>query len=202
MTIRVVLANDQALVRGALAALLSLEEGIDVVGQTGRGEELVRLVEELHPDAALVDIEMPGMDGIEATRQIAAAHPEVACLIVTTFGRPGYLQRALDAGARGFVVKETPAEQLADMVRAVHAGQRVIDPALATEALFSGANPLTEREREILRLALDGGTVADIAAQVYLSEGTVRNHLSAAIGKMGVRTRAEAARAAHDLGWL
>ncbi|MEW6893537.1 response regulator transcription factor [Trueperella pyogenes] len=202
MTIRVVLADDQALVRGALAALLSLEEGIDVVGQAGRGEELVRLVEELHPDVALVDIEMPGMDGIEATRQIAAAHPEVACLIVTTFGRPGYLQRALDAGARGFVVKETPAEQLADMVRAVHAGQRVIDPALATEALFSGANPLTEREREILRLALDGGTVADIAAQVYLSEGTVRNHLSAAIGKMGVRTRAEAARAARDLGWL
>ncbi|MGV4376092.1 response regulator transcription factor [Trueperella pyogenes] len=202
MTIRVVLADDQALVRGALAALLSLEEGIDVVGQAGRGEELVRLVEELHPDVALVDIEMPGMDGIEATRQIAAAHPEVACLIVTTFGRPGYLQRALDAGARGFVVKETPAEQLADMVRAVHAGQRVIDPALATEALFSGANPLTEREREILRLALDGGTVADIAARVYLSEGTVRNHLSAAIGKMGVRTRAKAARAARDLGWL
>ncbi|MEW6899014.1 response regulator transcription factor [Trueperella pyogenes] len=202
MTIRVVLADDQALVRGALAALLSLEEGIDVVGQTGRGEELVRLVEELHPDVALVDIEMPGMDGIEATRQIAAAHPEVACLIVTTFGRPGYLQRALDAGARGFVVKETPAEQLADMVRAVHAGQRVIDPVLATEALFSGANPLTEREREILRLALDGGTVADIAARVYLSEGTVRNHLSAAIGKMGVRTRAKAARAARDLGWL
>lgn len=202
MTIRVVLADDQALVRGALAALLSLEEGIDVVGQAGRGEELVRLVEELHPDVALVDIEMPGMDGIEATGQIAAAHPEVACLIVTTFGRPGYLQRALDAGARGFVVKETPAEQLADMVRAVHAGQRVIDPALATEALFSGANPLTEREREILRLALDGGTVADIAARVYLSEGTVRNHLSAAIGKMGVRTRAEAARAARDLGWL
>lgn len=202
MTIRVVLADDQALVRGALAALLSLEEGIDVVGQTGRGEELVRLVEELHPDVALVDIEMPGMDGIEATRQIAAALPQVACLIVTTFGRPGYLQRALDAGARGFVVKETPAEQLADMVRAVHAGQRVIDPALATEALFSGANPLTEREREILRLALDGGTVADIAARVYLSEGTVRNHLSAAIGKMGVRTRAEAARAARDLGWL
>ncbi|MEW6933860.1 response regulator transcription factor [Trueperella pyogenes] len=202
MTIRVVLADDQALVRGALAALLSLEEGIDVVGQAGRGEELVRLVEELRPDVALVDIEMPGMDGIEATRQIAAAHPEVACLIVTTFGRPGYLQRALDAGARGFVVKETPAEQLADMVRAVHAGQRVIDPALATEALFSGANPLTEREREILRLALNGGTVADIAARVYLSEGTVRNHLSAAIGKMGVRTRAEAARAARDLGWL
>ncbi|MGV4325522.1 response regulator transcription factor [Trueperella pyogenes] len=202
MTIRVVLADDQALVRGALAALLSLEEGIDVVGQTGRGEELVRLVEELRPDVVLVDIEMPGMDGIEATGQIAAAHPEVACLIVTTFGRPGYLQRALDAGARGFVVKETPAEQLADMVRAVHAGQRVIDPALATEALFSGANPLTEREREILRLALNGGTVADIAARVYLSEGTVRNHLSAAIGKMGVRTRAEAARAARDLGWL
>lgn len=200
--IRVVLADDQALVRGALAALLSLEDGIEVVGEAGDGEELVALVGKVAPDVALVDIEMPGMDGIEATRQIAGRWPEVKCLVVTTFGRPGYLQRALEAGARGFVVKETPAEQLADMVRAVHAGKRVIDPALATESLFSGANPLTTREREILRITLEGGKVADIAGRVHLSKGTVRNHLSSAIGKMGVTTRSEAARAAQDQGWL
>ncbi|MDV6239279.1 response regulator transcription factor [Trueperella bernardiae] len=200
--IRVVLADDQALVRGALAALLSLEDGIEVVGEAGDGEELVALVGKVAPDVALVDIEMPGMDGIEATRQIAGRWPEVKCLVVTTFGRPGYLRRALEAGARGFVVKETPAEQLADMVRGVHAGKRVIDPALATESLFSGANPLTAREREILRIALEGGKVADIAGRVHLSKGTVRNHLSSAIGKMGVTTRSEAARAAQDQGWL
>lgn len=138
MTIRVVLADDQALVRGALAALLSLEDGIEVVGQAGCGEELVALVEKTAPDVVLVDIEMPGMDGFEATRQISAAWPEIKCLVVTTFGRPGYLQRALEAGASGFVVKETPADQLANMVRDVHAGKRVIDPALATESLFPG----------------------------------------------------------------
>lgn len=202
MTIRVVLADDQALVRGALAALLSLEDEIEVVGQAGRGEELVALVEKTAPDVVLVDIEMPGMDGFEATRQISAAWPQVKCLVVTTFGRPGYLQRALEAGASGFVVKETPADQLAIMVRDVHAGKRVIDPALATESLFSGPDPLTLREREILRIALEGGKVADIARRVHLSEGTVRNHLSCAIGKMGVSTRVEAARFALDQGWL
>ncbi|VEI13404.1 response regulator transcription factor [Trueperella bialowiezensis] len=200
--IRVVLADDQALVRGALAALLSLEDGIHVVGEAGRGDELVDLVRERRPDVALIDIEMPGLDGIAATEQIVAECPEVACLIVTTFGRPGYLQRALEAGARGFIVKETPAEQLADAVRQVHAGQRVVDPSLAAESLFSGANPLTAREREVLTLALEGGRVSDIARAVYLSEGTVRNHLSSAIGKMGAETRVEAARRANDLGWL
>lgn len=200
--IRVVLADDQALVRGALVALLSLEEGIDVVGQAGRGDELVALVGELRPDVALIDIEMPGLDGISATARITAAHPQVACLIVTTFGRPGYLQRALAAGARGFIVKETPADELAQAVRDVHAGKNVVDPALAMESVFSGANPLTGRERDVLRLALDGGRVAEIAAKLYLSEGTVRNHLSSAIGKMGVETRGEAARRAHELGWL
>lgn len=200
--IRVVLADDQALVRGALAALLSLEEGIEVVGEAGRGDELVTLVDTVRPDVALIDIEMPGMDGIAATEAITAAHPEVACLIVTTFGRPGYLQRALEAGTRGFVVKETPADQLANTVRAVHAGKRIIDPALAAESLFTGTNPLTAREREVLRVALKGGQISDIAAHVHLSEGTVRNHLSSAIGKLGVHTRAEAAQAARDLGWL
>lgn len=201
-TIRVVLADDQALVRGALAALLSLEEGIAVVGEAGRGDELVELVRKTRPDIALIDIEMPGLDGIAATKQITAACPEVACLIVTTFGRPGYLQRALGAGARGFIVKETPAEQLADAVRSVHAGQRVVDPALAAESLFSGANPLTDREREVLTLALEGGRILDIARAVHLSAGTVRNHLSSAIGKMGAETRVEAARRANELGWL
>lgn len=200
--IRVVLADDQALVRGALAALLSLEDGIDVVGEAGRGDELVTLVDEVRPDVALVDIEMPGLDGIAATAQITAAHPDVACLIVTTFGRPGYLQRALEAGARGFIVKETPADELAQAVRDVHAGKKVVDPALATESLFSGANPLTDREREVLKLALSGKRVADIAAKIYLSEGTVRNHLSSAIGKLGVDTRGEAAWRAQELGWL
>lgn len=200
--IRVVLADDQALVRGALVALLSLEEGIDVVGQAGRGDELVALVGELRPDVALIDIEMPGLDGISATARITAAHPQVACLIVTTFGRPGYLQRALAAGARGFIVKETPADELAQAVRDVHAGKNVVDPTLAMESVFSGANPLTDRERDVLRLALGGGRVAEIAAKLYLSEGTVRNHLSSAIRKMGVETRGEAARRAHELGWL
>lgn len=200
--IRVVLADDQALVRGALVALLSLEEGIDVVGQAGRGDELVALVDEVRPDVALIDIEMPGLDGISATARITAAHPQVACLIVTTFGRPGYLQRALAAGARGFIVKETPADELAQAVRDVHAGKNVVDPTLAMESVFSGANPLTDRERDVLRLALGGGRVAEIAAKLYLSEGTVRNHLSSAIGKMGVETRGEAARRAHELGWL
>lgn len=200
--IRVVLADDQALVRGALVALLSLEEGIDVVGQAGRGDELVALVDEVLPDVALIDIEMPGLDGISATARITAAHPQVACLIVTTFGRPGYLQRALAAGARGFIVKETPADELAQAVRDVHAGKNVVDPTLAMESVFSGANPLTDRERDVLRLALGGGRVAEIAAKLYLSEGTVRNHLSSAIRKMGVETRGEAARRAHELGWL
>lgn len=200
--IRVVLADDQALVRGALVALLSLEEGIDVVGQAGRGDELVALVDEVRPDVALIDIEMPGLDGISATARITAAHPQVACLIVTTFGRPGYLQRALAAGARGFIVKETPADELAQAVRDVHAGKNVVDPTLAMESVFSGANPLTDRERDVLRLALGGGRVAEIAAKLYLSEGTVRNHLSSAIRKMGVETRGEAARRAHELGWL
>ncbi|MFY9263454.1 MAG: response regulator transcription factor [Actinomycetaceae bacterium] len=200
--IRVLLADDQAMVRGALAALLNLEKDMDVVAQVGRGDEVLRAVEKYQPDIAVVDIEMPGLDGIEATAQITQGGFPTRVLIVTTFGRPGYLKRALDAGASGFIVKETPADELAKAVRTVHAGGRVVDPALATTALFEGNNPLTDRERELLRIALEGVTVADIAAEVFLSEGTVRNLLSSAIAKTGARTRNEAARIAQENGWL
>jgi two-component system response regulator DesR len=183
--IRLLLADDQALVRGAMASLLGLEPDLEVVAEVGRGDEVVAAAREARPDVALLDVEMPGLDGIGAT-----------------FGRPGYLRHALEAGASGFVVKDTPARQLADAVRRVHAGLRVVDPALAAESLAAGSSPLTSRETDVLRAARDGGTVADLAAALHLSEGTVRNHLSAAIGKTGARTRAEAVRLAEDAGWL
>ncbi|WP_067697124.1 response regulator transcription factor [Nocardia jejuensis] len=200
--IKLLLADDQALVRGALAALLSLEPDLDVVAEVGRGDEVLDAVARTGPDVALLDVEMPGLDGISAAEQLHAAHPEVRILMVTTFGRPGYLRRAIDAGASGFVVKDTPARDLADAVRRVHMGLRVVDPALATETLTAGTSPLTTREREVLAAAVDGATAGAIAAQLHLSEGTVRNHLSSAIGKTGTRTRAEAVRAAERLGWL
>jgi two-component system, NarL family, response regulator DesR len=201
-TIRVLLADDQALVRGALAALLALESDLEVVAEVGRGDEVVTRARESRADVCLLDIEMPGLDGIAAAAAVRDQLPGVRTLIVTTFGRPGYLRRALEAGASGFVVKDTPARQLADAVRKVHAGLRVVDPSLATESLIDGANPLTEREREVLVVALGGRTVAAIAAVVHLSAGTVRNHLSSAIGKTGTSTRAEAARVAQERGWL
>ncbi|GAB3052325.1 response regulator [Monashia sp. NPDC004114] len=201
-TIRVLLADDQALVRGALAALLALESDLEVVAEVGRGDEVVARARESRADVCLLDIEMPGLDGIAAAAAVRDSLPGVRSLIVTTFGRPGYLRRALEAGASGFVVKDTPARQLADAVRKVHAGLRVVDPSLATESLVEGANPLTEREREVLLVALQGGTVASIATVVHLSPGTVRNHLSSAIGKTGTSTRAEAARVAQNRGWL
>ncbi|MGW4355775.1 response regulator [Nocardia sp. NPDC004582] len=200
--IKLLLADDQALVRGALAALLSLEPDLDVVAEVGRGDEVLAAVERTAPDVALLDVEMPGLDGISAAAQLHAAHPGVRILMVTTFGRPGYLRRAIDAGASGFVVKDTPARELADAVRRVHLGLRVVDPALATETLTAGTSPLTAREREVLAAAADGATAGAIAKRLHLSEGTVRNHLSAAIGKTGTRTRAEAVRAAERLGWL
>jgi two-component system response regulator DesR len=200
--IKVLLADDQALVRGALAALLALESDLEVVAEVGRGDEVVPRARASRADVCLLDIEMPGLDGIATARAVRDALPGVRTLIVTTFGRPGYLRRALEAGASGFVVKDTPARQLADAVRKVHAGLRVVDPTLATESLVEGANPLTERERDVLRVALRGGTVANIATLVHLSPGTVRNHLSSAIGKTGTSTRAEAARFAQDRGWL
>ncbi len=200
--IRILLADDQALVRGALAALLDLEADIEVVAQVGRGDEVVAAARSSAAQVCLLDIEMPGLTGLEAAERLRAELPEVRSLIVTTFGRPGYVRRALDAGAAGFLVKDTPARELADAVRRVHAGLRVVDPALATESLMSGPSPLTAREAEILLLALDGSPVAVIAARAHLSVGTVRNHLSAAIGKTGASTRAEAARLAQSNGWI
>lgn len=202
MTIRLLLADDQALVRGALAALLDLESDLEVVAEVGSGDAVVPAALEHRPDVALLDVEMPGMDGITATAALLDAVPSCRVLIVTTFGRPGFLRRALKSGASGFVVKDTPATQLADAVRRVHAGLRVVDPALATDSLVSGESPLSPRETEVLLAARDGASVADIARRLFLSPGTVRNHLSAAIGKTGAANRAEAAIMAERNGWL
>jgi len=202
MTVRVLVADDQEIVRTGLAMILDAHHDIEVVAQAADGRTAVALARQLRPDVCLLDIEMPGVDGIAAAAAVRDALPGVRTLVVTTFGRPGYLRRALEAGASGFVVKDTPARQLAEAVRRVHAGLRVVDPSLATESLVDGANPLTEREREVLGVALRGGTVAAIAGVVHLSPGTVRNHLSAAIGKTGTSTRAEAARVAQERGWL
>lgn len=202
MTIRLLLADDQALVRGALATLLDLEADMLVVAEVGNGDDVVGAAQAHKPDVALLDVEMPGLDGIAATAALHDAMPDVRVLIVTTFGRPGFLRRALQAGASGFVVKDTPARQLAEAVRRVHAGLRVVDPALAADSLAGGESPLTARETEVLVAARGGGSVADIARQVMLSEGTVRNHLSSAIGKTMARNRADAVRIADEYGWL
>lgn len=200
--IRLVIADDQTMLRGALAALLELEADLTVVGLAGDGAEAMDVVAQTTPDVCLMDIQMPGTDGIAATKAIRAASAGTRVLIVTTFARPGYLRAALEAGASGFVVKDAPAEQLADAVRRVHAGLRVVDPALAEASLFEGANPLSERERQVLRLAADGRTAVEIASEVFLSAGTVRNNLSAAIGKVGAANRAQAVRIAQDKGWI
>ena len=200
--IRLLLAEDQAMVRGALVALLRLEGDLEVVAEVGRGDEVVPAALEAHPDVALLDIEMPGVDGLVATAQLRSAVPGCRVLILTTFGRPGYLRRAMEAGASGFVLKDAPATELAAAIRRVALGQRVVDPALAVAALSEGANPLSERERQALALAAERGTVAEIAQRLVLSEGTVRNHLSSAIQKVGARNRAEAARIAAAKGWL
>ncbi|WP_284984030.1 response regulator transcription factor [Arthrobacter sp. efr-133-TYG-118] len=202
MSIRLVIADDQALVRGALAALLGLEQDIEVVAELGDGTGVAAAVVEHSADVAMLDVEMPGLDGISAAAAVRRAAPSCRVLMVTTFGRPGYLKRAMQAGASGFVVKDTPARQLAEAVRRVHQGLRVVDPVLAAESLTAGDSPLTEREGEVLKAASDGGTVADIAKSTMLSEGTVRNYLSAAMAKTGGRTRAEAVRIAEDNGWL
>ena len=202
MVIRVLLADDQALVRGAMGALLDLEPDIEVVAQTGRGDEVVAAARESGADVCLLDIQMPGIDGVEAARQVRDQLPGVRVVMVTTFDRPGYLRRALDAGAVGFVVKTTPAARLAEAVRRAHAGLRTVDPQLANDLLFSGPNPLTAREQEVLRLARDGEPVVRLARKLFLSPGTVRNHLSSAIGKTGAANRVEAARIATERGWL
>ncbi|HET6689496.1 MAG TPA: response regulator transcription factor [Miltoncostaeaceae bacterium] len=202
MSIRLLLADDQALVRQALAALLELEDDFEVVAEVGRGDEVVAAARRAAPDVALLDIEMPGLDGLAAATALGRELPGVRVIILTTFGRPGHLRRAMESGALGFVVKDAPAEQLADAVRRVAAGGRVVDPALAAATLAGGPSPLTGRERDVLVAARGGATVADIAKALFLSEGTVRNYLSAAIAKTGVRNRIEAIRVADDRGWL
>ena len=202
MVIRVLLADDQALVRGAMGALLDLEPDIEVVVEAGRGDEVVAAARDSGADVCLLDIQMPGVDGVEAARQVRDQLPGVRVVMVTTFDRPGYLRRALDAGAVGFVVKTTPAARLAEVVRRAHAGLRTVDPQLANDLLFSGPNPLTTREQEVLSLARGGEPVARLARKLFLSPGTVRNHLSSAIGKTGAANRVEAARIATERGWL
>lgn len=200
--IRLLLADDQALVRGAIAALLELEPDLHVVAQVGRGDDVLDAVRTSNAQVALLDVEMPGMDGLAVARQLRQQHPQCRSLIVTTFGRPGYLRRAMEAGASGFVVKDTPASQLANAVRRVANGLKVVDPALAAESLASGTSPLTDRETEVLRVVQRGGSVTDIARELHLSAGTVRNHLSSAIGKTGARNRSDAAAVAAEQGWL
>ena len=200
--IRLLLAEDQAMVRGALATLLSLEPDLEVVAQVDRGDAVLEAVRRTQPDVAVLDIEMPGRDGLAAAAELAAAGAGCRVLIVTTFGRSGYLRRALAAGAAGFLLKDAPATDLAAAIRRVHAGERVVDPGLATAALAEGESPLTARERDVLDAARTQATVADIAATLFLSPGTVRNYLSSAMQKLGASTRAEAVRIAQERGWL
>jgi two-component system, NarL family, response regulator DesR len=197
--IRVVVAEDQAMVLGALAALLGMEPDIRVVAQVRNGAEALRAVSEHSPDVLITDIEMPEMTGLDLARALKGQPVKV--VVVTTFARPGYLRRALDAGAVGYLLKDSPARDLAGAVRRVHAGQRVIDAELAAEAIGE-ADPLTDRERQVLRLAADGATSEDIARRLVLSEGTVRNYLSEAIGKLGAVNRVDASRIARQKGWL
>jgi two-component system response regulator DesR len=200
--IRILLAEDQDMVRGALAALLGLERDMEVVAQVDRGDQVVAAALAARPDVALLDIEMPGLDGLDAAAALRTALPGCKVLILTTFGRPGYLARAMRAGVSGFLVKDAPAAELATAIRRALQGGRIIDPGLAAAALTTGANPLTRRECEVLRASANGDTVADIAAALQLSEGTVRNYLSTAIAKTGARNRVEAARLAAAQGWL
>ncbi|MFJ8432239.1 response regulator [Kitasatospora sp. NPDC094019] len=201
-SVRVLLAEDQGMVREALAALLGLEGDIDVVAQVGRGDEVVDAAVAHDVQVAVLDIEMPGMTGIEAAALLRRQRPQTKVVIATTFGRPGYLRRAMEAGADAFLVKDAPAAELAEAIRRVLRGERVIDPVLAAAALAEGANPLTARERDVLAAAADGAVNADIAGRLHLSEGTVRNYLSMAIQKTEARNRAEAVRIAREKGWL
>ncbi len=200
--IRILLAEDQTMMRGALRTLLSLEEDMTVVAEVERGDRVVEVALATRPDVALLDIEMPGVDGIEAAAALHAALPGCRSVILTTFGRPGYLRRAMEQGVEGFLLKDSPIEGLAEALRRIIAGQRVVDPGLAAAAWGEGKSPLTEREREILVASQNGAGVATIANQLWLTEGTVRNYLSGAIQKLGVRNRIEAARLAEEKGWL
>lgn len=201
--IRIVVADDQALVRGALAALLALEGDIEVAGTAGTGAEAIALVKkDPAVDVVLMDVEMPDVDGLKACEEIRKLRPQTRVLMVSTFGRPGYVRRAFNAGASGFVVKDAPSDELADYVRKVVRGQQVVDPQLAVESLTAGQNPLTEREIEVLREVEKGGSIDDIADTLSLSSGTVRNHVSSIMGKTGARNRADAASTARANGWL
>lgn len=200
--IRVLLAEDQGMVRGALAALLQLEEDIEIVAEVARGDEVLALALETRPDVALLDIEMPGNSGLVAAQALSEQLPSCRIVILTTFGRSGYLRRAMESGAAAFLLKDAPAADLAVAIRRVMAGERVVDPELALAALSEGENPLTPREQEVLVATLSGASVAELAARLVVSEGTVRNHLSEAIQKMGAQNRFEAARRAQEKGWI
>jgi two-component system, NarL family, response regulator DesR len=202
MTVRVLLAEDQAMVRGALSALLDLEEDVEIVAEVSRGDEVVPAALETLPDVALLDIEMPGGDGLGAAAALKEHLPSCRVVILTTFGRAGYLRRAMASGAVGFLLKDSPASELASALRRVMSGERVVDPGLAAAALSEGESPLTARERDVLLASANGATIEDIARKLYLSEGTVRNYLSTAIKKLEARNRVEAARLAERKGWL
>lgn len=202
MSVRVLLAEDQAMVRGALAALLALEKDVEIVAEAARGDEVVPAALEALPDVALLDIEMPGGDGLSAAAALKERLPSCRVIILTTFGRTGYLRRAMESGASGFLLKDAPASELGEAIRRAMAGERVVDPGLAAAALSEGNNPLTEREREVLASSANGATIEDVARKLYLSEGTVRNYLSTAIKKLEARNRVEAARLAERKGWL
>jgi two-component system response regulator DesR len=199
---RILIAEDQEMVRGALISLLELEEDLEVVAQVGRGDEVLEAARASAPDVALLDIEMPGMTGLEALEQLAAVLPAVKILILTTFGRPGYLRRAMEGGAAGFVLKDAPATELASAIRRALAGERIVDPGLAAAALSQGQSPLTPREHEVLAASRNYTTVAELADALYLSHGTVRNHLSSVMQKLDARNRGEAVRTAEERGWL
>ena len=200
--IRVLIAEDQGMVRGALASLLALEPDIDVVAQVSRGDEVVAAAAASIPDVALLDIEMPGRTGLDAADELVRTLPDCRILMLTTFGRPGYLRRAMEGGAAGFLLKDAPASELASAIRRAVAGERVVDPGLAAAALSQGESPLTEREHEVLAASRRHATVAEIAGALYLSPGTVRNHLSSVMRKLDARNRAEAVRVAEEKGWL
>ena len=200
--IRVLLAEDQAMVRGALAALLTLEGDIEIVAEVGRGDEVARVARATRPDVALLDIEMPGCDGITAAAELRTQLPGCRVIILTTFGRPGYLRKAMESGVVGFLLKDAPSTQLATAIRRAAAGEHIVDPTLAMTALSEGNNPLTKRERNVLTAATQGASIAEIAASLFLSEGTVRNYLSVAIQKLGAHNRVEAAHIAEQKGWL
>ncbi len=200
--IGVLLAEDQAMVRGALARLLGLEEDIEVVAEVGRGDEVLDAARRAAPDVALLDIGLPGLDGLEVAELLREQLPEIRVLMLTTFNRPGYLRRAMEAGAAGFLLKDSPADDLARAIRSAAAGQRVVDPGLAAAALSLGENPLTAREQEVLERARSHGTVAELAAALHLSPGTTRNHLSAIMQKLDAHSRIEAIRVAEERGWL